>query len=112
MNNVRKAVLPRDCIAVVAAYHRRNKRPKHVASTRNRRLEQFGGTCTQGNALGRARKVETSIGTVVSTDETVHGSKGSAYRSANIIQQPVHGLAANAYLERMLRYPKGLYPYV
>ena len=49
---------------------------------------------------------------MLSVDGTTHGSETSAYRSANIVQQPVHALAANVYLERVLRDAQRLDPYV
>ena len=39
----------------------------------------------------------------MSADENVRWNGTRAYRSANIIQQPVHVLTADVYLERMLR---------
>ena len=104
MNNVRKMTLPRACIAVfVAAYHHRSKGPRRVANTKGRWSAQLQDTCTRGNALDRARPRQDVDWMVLSEDETAHGSKTSAYRSAHIIQQPVHGLATNAHLERVLR---------
>jgi len=52
------------------------------------------------------------VGRALSVDGATHGCKTSAYRSPDIVQQPVHALAANVYLERVLRDAKRLNPYV
>lgn len=104
MNNVRKLVVSRVCIVkLVVAYRRQNRGPRRVAARKIVNWSSWRALARRKTYLAALEKL-MSVGRMVSVDETTHGRRTSAYRSAHIIQQPVHGLTANAYLERVLRH--------